>query len=133
MARGVALGPLSGKYILIVEDAYLVAEDLASVVKELGGEVIGPAPTQAHALWLLNETRPDGVLLDIALSGGTSIMVAERLCGLGIPYIVTSGFTREHLPPVVRDAPYLPKPFGSQALVDAMITTFASRRRASPF
>jgi len=56
--------------ILIVEDEFIVAEDLARMLKSLGYEVAGPAATAEKALNIIATSNPDLVLMDIALKGG---------------------------------------------------------------
>ena len=46
-------GALAYRRVLIVEDEYFLADDLAQALRRLGAEVIGPVPTQAQALALL--------------------------------------------------------------------------------
>jgi hypothetical protein len=35
-------GPLAGRRILVAEDEYLVARDIARIVTAMGGQVLGP-------------------------------------------------------------------------------------------
>ncbi|MGA7383455.1 MAG: hypothetical protein WBW81_01775 [Methylocella sp.] len=41
---------LGGRRILIVEDEWLVAQDMGSMIEELGGAVVGPAGKLAQGL-----------------------------------------------------------------------------------
>jgi hypothetical protein len=40
---------LSGMRVLIVEDEYFLADDLARAIKKAGGQVVGPAAEQGEA------------------------------------------------------------------------------------
>ena len=41
--------PLNGRKIMVVEDEYLVADDLAALLREAHAEVIGPVASLAAA------------------------------------------------------------------------------------
>jgi DNA-binding NarL/FixJ family response regulator/two-component sensor histidine kinase len=55
--------------ILIVEDEFVVAEDLAGMLERLGYEVAGRAAEGGKAIAIACELRPDLVLMDIRLRG----------------------------------------------------------------
>ncbi len=60
---------MSNLSILIVEDEGIVAEDLASKVRQLGYEVAGMARSGEEAVQLARDLRPALVLMDIRLTG----------------------------------------------------------------
>ncbi len=55
--------------IVIVEDNAIVALDIEKRLGHMGHDVVGVAATAAEALRLVEETRPDLVLMDIKLKG----------------------------------------------------------------
>src|SRR5690349_3613845 len=55
---------LINRHVLIVEDEYLIADDIAQVLEQAGAAVVGPAPTRATALALLTSERIDIAVLD---------------------------------------------------------------------
>lgn len=57
------------KRILIVEDESLIAYDLASSLEHLGYEVAGIATSGEDAIRMVEEDRPDLILMDIILDG----------------------------------------------------------------
>ena len=61
--------PMNAPRILVV-DEMIIARELESRLEHLGYEVAGIAPTGAEAIELAEATRPDLVLMDIALRGG---------------------------------------------------------------
>jgi DNA-binding response OmpR family regulator len=66
--------------ILVVEDEYLLADELALELEERGAVVLGPVPTVARALDLLTaEAALDGAILDVNLAGEPAFPVADRL------------------------------------------------------
>ncbi len=55
--------------ILLVEDDYLVALEVAYQLKEAGFSVVGVATTAEQAVSLAGSTRPDLAIMDIRLAG----------------------------------------------------------------
>ena len=55
--------------ILVVEDQWMVGQDIASILRNVGIEVIGPVGTVDDALEALKTRNFDAGLLDINLHG----------------------------------------------------------------
>ena len=68
-----------GVRLLIVEDEYFVAQDLADHFQNLGVDVLGPAGTVADALGLLRSNEVDCAVLDVNLRGERVYAVADVL------------------------------------------------------
>ncbi|MCC6134436.1 MAG: EAL domain-containing protein [Candidatus Contendobacter sp.] len=64
--------------ILIVEDEFILARDLALRLRDLGYAVAGTAATGADAVALVDRQRPDLVLMDIHLQGPLDGIVAAQ-------------------------------------------------------
>lgn len=97
--------------VLVVEDSFLTAHALSSMVRDLGYEVVGPVSTLSGALRILEEGRVDGALIDVNLRGQLVTPVADRLVELGSPFVFFTAHARlEPLPAVYRDRPTLRKP-----------------------
>jgi transcriptional regulator with GAF, ATPase, and Fis domain len=80
-----------GGRILIVEDEYVVANDLQFILENAGYSVMGIAASVSEALEMIEAQKPDVVLLDIFLQGKrTGIDLAGRLTLAGIPFIYLS-------------------------------------------
>lgn len=79
--------------ILVVEDDLLIAMDLAMIVEDLGHAVCGQAADAAEAVELAGRLRPDLVLMDVRLAGGTSGVdaAAEILRRHGVRSLFVSG------------------------------------------
>jgi DNA-binding response OmpR family regulator len=75
---------LKGLRILIVEDEPIIALDLASMVQEAGGKVIGPAMTLADAEALSGDRTISVALLDVRLGSETVTPVAAKLAERGV-------------------------------------------------
>jgi CheY-like chemotaxis protein len=91
--------PLAGRRIMLVEDDYLVADDLAAHLREAGGEVIGPASSLPAAMRLACESeRIDAALLDIDLNGVAVFPLAAELRARGVPLLFLTGFGMSSIP-----------------------------------
>ncbi len=121
--------------VLVVEDAFLVALDVAGVLQELGYAVVGPAASGADALALLDRERPDAALLDAGLPGGDggAEAVAAALAAAGVPFAVLTGHDPGGIAgPALRGAPYLAKPYRREDLRATLALLAAAARRPSP-
>lgn len=109
----------------IVEDEAIIADHIASLLTQLGYQVAEPAGSYAEALQLLEEEKPDLLLLDVQLGGrkdgidlGAKIREDYR-----IPFIFLTanadGATVERAKKV-NPAGYLVKPFTRDDLYTAI-------------
>jgi len=102
---------LKGRRILVVEDEYFFAAEMALAVRNAGGEVLGPVPDLAAALRIVAEdTAIDGALLDISLGEETSFPIAKILKARGIPVLFITGYDSWFLPDELDDVPTYQKP-----------------------
>ncbi|HZF76092.1 MAG TPA: response regulator [Acetobacteraceae bacterium] len=97
--------------ILVVEDEALVAMLVEDALMDAGFGIIGPAATVEEAMRLLNDERPDAVVLDLNLAGETSTPVADELAARGIPYVIATGYGAAGLPAGHQKAVVLAKPY----------------------
>ena len=101
-----------GRCLLVVEDEYLIAADLAASLESLGVEVIGPAGSVDEALKLVENAgdRLDGAVLDINLRNERVYPVADVLTAHGIPFVFTTGYDASVVPSAYAAAPRCEKP-----------------------
>jgi len=65
--------------VFIVEDSASIRERLAAMLGDIEGvSVVGQAETPAEALEGILRTRPDSVVLDIQLTGGSGLDVLRK-------------------------------------------------------
>ena len=106
--------------VLIVKDEALIAMEMETSLCEAGYEIAGSAASIDKALAILDDHGCDIAILDTNLQGERPEPVATALRRRGTPFIVVSGYGRTNLPEFIRDAPFVPKPFESEALVRAV-------------
>lgn len=106
--------------ILIVEDEFIVANDLKMILVKSGYEVCGIAASVEEARVLIETKKPNWVLLDIILKGNlTGIDLAWELEKLKIPFLYISANTNHSILNAVKETqPYgfLVKPFRERDL-----------------
>jgi CheY-like chemotaxis protein len=124
-------GTLSGLRILVVEDNYLLAEHVRSMLLDHGCQVLGPASRVAAALVLVRSSGDiDGAVLDINLAGEKCFPVAAALLQRGVPFVFVSGYDdRGLIPTEFADVPALAKPADEGRLVATLASTIAGGAR----
>lgn len=98
------------KRVLVVDDSNLMAETIFELLVEFGMEPVGPAPTVATALRLIEDGNLDAALLDITLGDETVFPVCGPLAQRHIPFAFVSG-TVDPLPEEFDGIPIVAKPF----------------------
>ena len=90
---------MSNISILIVEGEAIVAEDLASKVRQLGYDVAGTTATGDEALELARQHSPALVLLDIRLAGAMDgIEAAQQIHrDCNIPVLFLTAHSDRHV------------------------------------
>lgn len=115
-----ALTGMAATRILVVEDEFLIALDIAGVLEQAGLAVIGPTGTVGDALQAIEREEVHGALLDVHLAGEPVSRIADALKARGIPFAFVSGYGREQLPPAHQGAPLVKKPFTGKDLLAAV-------------
>jgi len=112
-------GALAGRKILVVEDNYLIAEHVRSVLVDEGCDVLGPAARVAQALDLTREAEAiDGAVLDVNLGEHLCFAVAAVLAERSVPFVFLTGYDDHRIIPAEYAArPVLPKPLDEGRLV----------------
>ncbi|WP_407909141.1 response regulator [Lysobacter claricitrinus] len=100
--------------LLVVEDEYLIADEMRRDLEALGANVIGPAPNVATAISLMRGGAIDGAILDINLAGETVFPVAAALEERRIPFVFWTAYESWTLPSEFRDRPRLAKPSSAE-------------------
>lgn len=112
---------LRGCRILLVEDDYMVARDLAADLQGAGAEVLGPVPDIRSALDLLDAgAAPDGAILDINLGGEMVYPLADSLLDRRVPFVFATGYEAWSIPERYRTLPRLEKPLSLRQIAEML-------------
>lgn len=112
---------LRGCRIMIAEDEYMLADDLTAALGEVGAVVIGPAPSLAAAMRLIEDT-PDlhGAVLDINLAGEVVYPAADALIERGVRMVFATGYDASAIPSRYAEVPRCEKPVSMRKLAQAI-------------
>jgi DNA-binding response OmpR family regulator len=111
---------LSGYSILIVEDDYFIAQDLASTLREFGAQVFGPVPDVRRARSLAEQHDLHCAILDINLKGELAFDFAGDLQASGVRPIFATGYDASFLPTELQGVSCLLKPVAARDLVQTI-------------
>lgn len=97
-----------GKRVLIVEDNFLAADEIAYALEAANAVVLGPCANleEAEAQVMQSELA----ILDVDIRGRTSFALADRLQQLEVPFIFFSGYDRGLMPERFAHVGYVSKP-----------------------
>jgi two-component SAPR family response regulator len=119
--------PLQGLRVLVVEDEFLIAQEISLTLKQAGCEVMGPVPFVDDARALVAEATPDGAVLDVNLHGELIFSFAEDLLARRVPLVFASGYDSESFPAAFRQCHFVLKPFREGRLREVVLTAFVPR------
>ena len=112
---------LAGRRILVVEDEFLLADDLHTELEDVGAIVLGPAGTIAEAFKIIeNEQQIDGAVLDVNLGGDPVFPAAETLIRRQVPFLFTTGYDPSSIPERFRHVVRFEKPIILRHVVGAV-------------
>ena len=104
--------------ILVVEDEYLLADDLCGKLIESEAIVIGPAATVEEGQALLRQTEVlNGAVLDVNLRGEPVFPLADELAVRHVPFLFTTGYDAAAIPQRFHDVPRCEKPLQMSRIV----------------
>jgi response regulator RpfG family c-di-GMP phosphodiesterase len=112
---------MNGEKIMVVEDEWVVADQLCSYLKDLGYTVFSTASTGDEAIRKVEADRPDLILMDIVLKGKMDgIQAADRINSqFNIPVLYLTAYTnQEYIERAKQTNPfgYLVKPYNQKEL-----------------
>lgn len=112
--------PLANCSVLVLEDDFYLATDMAEVLEEAGARVMGPFANVGTALAALDEGDPDMAILDVNLGAQTSFEIGRSLRTRGVPLLFVTGYDRSIIPADLAETEYLIKPVDMGKLIAAV-------------
>jgi DNA-binding response OmpR family regulator len=106
--------------ILLVEDDFLVALDVASKLEASGFEVIGPAHSLDEGFALVRSSPLHAAVLDINLGKDLVYPLARECLDQGIPVLFVTGIDPAQIPREMRSVPRLSKPYSGAQLENSI-------------
>ena len=121
----------SGRRVLIVEDDYFIADEVADHFMRQGAIILGPVGSVDDAMSLVSATAGiDAALLDINLHGEMAYRIADALIERGVPFVFATGYDRAVIPDRYADVPRCPKPVAYRDVAKALHVADAGAHRA---
>ena len=111
--------------ILIVEDEYIIAEDIKRILKKSGYEVVGNVQTGEDAIESVEEHQPELVLMDIHLKTDMSGIEAAQIIydNYRIPFVYLTAYADKKTlekAKITQPRGYVLKPFDTRELLAAV-------------
>lgn len=109
--------------IMVCEDEHLIAQFIEEELSINGVTVLGPFAFVRDALGEIRERRPDGVILDMVLTDGSSAVLAFELAKAKIPFIVFCALPAHSYPTIAAlAAGWFEKPMDAPDVALAMLS-----------
>ncbi len=102
---------LDGCRVLVMEDEYILAEDLRADLDYAGAVVLGPFGKLSQAMECITaEKNIDGAILDVNLGGEKVYPAADTLLERRVPVMFVTGCDASAIPPRFNDVARFEKP-----------------------
>jgi DNA-binding response OmpR family regulator len=107
--------------VMIVEDDFIIADEIAAIIADAGYTVVGPMGTIEEAeAQLSGPEHPDFVVVDANIRNRSSARLAHRLRDAGIPFCVCTGYRLDDLRSAFGEVTVVQKPVDRRALVSVI-------------
>lgn len=108
--------------VLVVEDQFLLAEDLRRLLNEAGAEVVGPFRDARSAIAAARQRRPTCAIVDINLGDGPDFDAAKALLAAGVSIVFVTGYEADVFPAALAHLPHVRKPARREDILTAVET-----------
>lgn len=108
--------------VLICEDEYLLASDLAAELEERGVTVasIMARVSDIEAALASDDFDANAAVLDVKLLDGDAFSVVPSMLARGVAVVFCTGYLADDLPPEFAHLPAVKKPTDINELIDAL-------------
>jgi DNA-binding NtrC family response regulator len=109
------IGPIDR--CLIVEENFLIRQDLADILQSLGVQNIDEAESISKAMELIAKTRYRIAFINVIHADKSSQTLAEEFKRQKIPFVVTTAYlVANDFPPSMIDVPVISKPYSLEVI-----------------
>lgn len=108
---------LSGRRVLVVEDDYFQATEMARTLERAGAEVIGPTASVEAISVMIDTEWIDSAVVDINLGSGTTFGIARSLRAANVPFVFVTGYDPSTAPDDMAEESWLTKPVDNDRLI----------------
>lgn len=115
---------LQNRRILVVEDEYLLADELHLELERLGAVVIGPVAGLADAQAIIRSTQDiHAAVLDANLKGEMVFPAADLLRARNVPIMFVTGYDSAVVPERYSQTPRCEKPVAISRIIQTLSRT----------
>jgi len=107
--------------VLLVEDDYILATELANALEDRGAIIVGPCATVEDATRQLDAGEPTLVVVDINLGQGISFDLPRTLMERGLSFVFMTGHDRHVIPLEYSRVPFYQKPMDVDDFADRLM------------
>ena len=107
-------------HVMIVEDEFIIADEIAAIVAGAGHVVLGPMASVDEATAMLAKQRPDFAIIDANLRGQSSSQLARQLSQMNIPFCICTGYRLDDLRSTFGEVVIIQKPVKTRSLLAAL-------------
>jgi DNA-binding NtrC family response regulator len=108
--------------VLVVEDEYFLADDLAKALRSRGAQVVGPIAELAEALSQVRQDGFDFAVIDVNLRDEKAFPIADELARQGIPFAFATGYGPDVIPEQYRNIRRWEKPYDLQEIAGEVVS-----------
>ena len=110
-------GPLAGRRVLVVEDEYFLADDIARTLTALGARIVGPYGDLQEATNIVDrDIAIDAAIVDVNLRNEMAFPLARVLRSRKVPLVFTTGYDKSSIESEFQDVRLLGKPLDMSAM-----------------
>ena len=119
---------VTGLTILVAEDEYMIAADLARELARAGAKILGPVSSLDGALDMIHGAdHIDAAILDVNLQGEKVFPAAEMLEERDVPFLFATGYDQSVIPPRFGNVLRCEKPISADNLSSVLMTMIGRR------
>jgi DNA-binding NarL/FixJ family response regulator len=111
---------IKGMRVLIVEDEFFIADDLARAIRSSGGSPVGPVSTIREAEDMVRRSPVDAAIVDLNLRGEMASEFIRKLAATGRPCLIVSGYGEDAVPESVSAISRLEKPVSPAVVIETL-------------
>lgn len=122
---------LDGLRILVLEDEFLIAMDVEQLCRDHGAADVVIARDLIEIDRAELNTRFDVAIVDLMLSGASTLEFAAELRAARLPFVFASGYSdSDEIKTSFPDTTLVPKPYSGKDLVEAVAEACGRRATA---
>lgn len=118
--------------VLVVEDEYFIAHEIAGALQQRGATIVGPVPNPDAAMREVEKQVADVVVLDLNLQGKVDFALADELARRQVPFVFATGYDAGIIPTRFATVARFEKPYNADDLAAYLVDVAFKASSARP-